>query len=633
MKSEIEAYVRDLSSLSIDTRKVAAAALAKVARNDTNRISIVQAGAIPPLVELLSDADTLVRRSAARALVNIAANYANGISIVQAGVIPPLVGLLCDTDTDVRRYASAALANITRIFDTNEILVARAGAIPPLVGLLSDVDTEVRRTASTALSNIVRHGANKVSIAQAGAIPLLVGLLSDADERVRRNALDVLMVAAAGYTNQILAAEAGAIPLLVGLLGDAAESVRWKAAGALLNIVSNNIPNQKSLIAADAIPILHELAFTGSPSTITDFYARQVLDACQFTVEEQIKAATVIIKKSPPAVSVQSTIAHTLTSTESGKETPEPDTLDMRVLDESLDIHESDIEIRRAIGRGGYGVVYEGRYLHQPVAIKRYLGTKMPEKEMNEFWHEVRVMRDLRHECLVRLLGVLFTENAAPGLVMEYGANGSLYERLHSRQEMSWSLRFRIAEELGRGLAFLHAKNIIHCDIKSLNAVLDRDMRAKWCDFGLAVLKLHTSTTTKEEGGNDAVGTLRWMAPELFSRRTSTPSKLSDVWALGMVLFELASREVPFKDARSQAQIESWIVSGEGEEVPADCAQKSPSFAALMSRCWAERNSRPTASEIACELENLNRNFSENTGKKLNISDESRYMHFSGHGK
>jgi len=102
--------------------------------------------------------------------------------------------------------------------------------------------------------------------------------------------------------------------------------------------------------------------------------------------------------------------------------------------------------------------------------------------------------------------------------VMEYAANGSLYNYLHSAQAISWGLRLRLAVELARGLAYLHGEEVIHRDIKSVNVVLDKDFHAKWCDFGLAALKLHTTTTSKQ-GGGSAAGTPRWMAPELFSRK------------------------------------------------------------------------------------------------------------------
>ena len=178
---------------------------------------------------------------------------------------------------------------------------------------------------------------------------------------------------------------------------------------------------------------------------------------------------------------------------------------------------------------------------------------------------------------------------------------------LHSEQEIPWGLRLRMAEELARGLAYLHQEKIVHRDIKSLNVVLDREYHAKWCDFGLAQLKIHSTTTSKADAstGGSVAGTLHWMAPELFSRKSSTPSMPSDVWALGMVFFELASRAIPYKDAQTQQQVMAWIMSGEGEEVPDECQEQSPGFAHMMQRCWAERTARPTAEALSEELDTL----------------------------
>lgn len=137
-------------------------------------------------------------------------------------------------------------------------------------------------------------------------------------------------------------------------------------------------------------------------------------------------------------------------------------------------------------------------------------------------------------------------------------------------------------------MAYLHTKNIVHRDIKSLNIVLDKDYHAKWCDFGLAQLKLHSTTTTKAEGGQ--AGTLPWMAPELLSEQNAAASKATDIWALGMVYFELASRTIPYRNAQSQFQVMSWIMQGKGETVPQECRTQVPDFAAIMTHCWTEKD-------------------------------------------
>lgn len=264
-----------------------------------------------------------------------------------------------------------------------------------------------------------------------------------------------------------------------------------------------------------------------------------------------------------------------------------------------------EIQLGRELGKGGFGTVYEGSWDFRKVAVKRYEGSRLPERTAREIRHEVSVMQGLDHECLIRLFGLVEEDSLPAMLVMEFGANGSLYTYLHSDSEIPWMHRLRLAEELARGLAYLHDKGIVHRDIKSLNIVLDKDFHAKWCDFGLAQLKQHATTTSKAYGSEDhgVVGTLHWMAPEQFSRKSSAPSMRSDVWGLGMVYYEITTREIPFKEAQTPQQVITWIMSGEGEEVPADLIDQAPEFGAVMRRCWAALNERPTAAEIALEVD------------------------------
>ena len=261
-------------------------------------------------------------------------------------------------------------------------------------------------------------------------------------------------------------------------------------------------------------------------------------------------------------------------------------------------IPKDKIQLGRQLGKGSFGTVYEGTWKYRSVAVKCYEGTRLPERAAAEVRHEVSIMLRLDHECLVRFFGLVQEDSHPAMLVMEYGAGGSLYDYLHSHQDIPWQVRLRLASELARGLAYLHEEKIVHRDIKSLNIVLDRDLHAKWCDFGLAVLKLHSTTTSKADAQVNSAGTLPWMAPELFSRKSSTPSTASDMWALGMVFFELSSRQIPYKDARNEEILKDWIKSGEKEEVPKECEEQSPGFAKLMQDCWQERTARPTAEQV-----------------------------------
>jgi len=291
-------------------------------------------------------------------------------------------------------------------------------------------------------------------------------------------------------------------------------------------------------------------------------------------------------------------------SSASSKSTDE-DQFDITGMGEPIkivSIPSNKIQIGKQLGKGSFGTVYEGTWEYRKVAVKCYEGTTLPAKIAREIQHEVSIMQRLDHESLVRFFGVMEDDKHPAMLVMEHGANGSLYSYLHGDTQISWKHRLHLAEELARGLAYLHDKNIVHRDIKSLNIVLDKNFNAKWCDFGLAQLKMHSSTTSKSEASSGVVGTTRWMAPELFSRGTSTRSTQSDIWALGLVFFELASREVPYKDAYSNDEVKDWIKDGEKEKVPEECNEEAPDFGALMQRCWANRGGRPTAVQIAGEL-------------------------------
>lgn len=256
-----------------------------------------------------------------------------------------------------------------------------------------------------------------------------------------------------------------------------------------------------------------------------------------------------------------------------------------------------DVVLEREIGRGAFGVVYKAQYAFQIVAVKHY-----NEAIQSEAKHELEVMQRLNHECLVRLFGWVAekTTGSPKMIVMEYGSGGSLFQYLQGDSSISWQLRLHISGELSRGLAYLHRMGIIHGDIKSSNAVLTTDFRVKWCDFGLA--KKTAGDSCLQQNWNDSKsnklhGTLRWMAPETLKYHKD-PNRRSDIWALGMVFFEVASRRVPYASAMDKTQIVSLIKEGRGEKVPEECWQECPFLARLMRSCWMEGCDRPTAACI-----------------------------------
>jgi predicted Ser/Thr protein kinase len=253
----------------------------------------------------------------------------------------------------------------------------------------------------------------------------------------------------------------------------------------------------------------------------------------------------------------------------------------------------------KILGKGGFGVVYLGSWHYTDIAIKELSMNNLPEAVIKDFENEAGVMAQLRSNYLVRFYGYCLSPKYC--LVMEYLPGGSLYQLLHSKKELNWDMRYQIAKDIARGLAFLHAQGIMHRDIKSLNVLLDEHNRAKLTDFGLSRVKNESSTSTKS-----SVGTLFWMSPELF-KRGGRYTQASDIYSLGITLWEIVSRKRPFEDAQDPSVVSSWVLQGERDEIPSDCPKK---FATLIVACWdGSPEKRPTAGQVIDYLESKEEDF------------------------
>ena len=211
-------------------------------------------------------------------------------------------------------------------------------------------------------------------------------------------------------------------------------------------------------------------------------------------------------------------------------------------------------------------------------------------------------MACLRSPYVVTIYGItLNAKEQLKGIVMEYMPQGSLDKILHNRRiALSWLVRRKMALAVAQGLSCLHQQNIIHNDLKSAN-VLVRHQGDKWelklTDFGLSRIKQETARFTN----NEPQGTGAWMAPELWEE--SVYSKASDVYAYGIVLWEIVSRKIPFQGFKN-FQISSKVVNN--KERPSIPPQAPSSLVALMGLCWKQdRAERLPTKEVITKLEAL----------------------------
>lgn len=169
-------------------------------------------------------------------------------------------------------------------------------------------------------------------------------------------------------------------------------------------------------------------------------------------------------------------------------------------------IHFKELTLGRRLGGGGFGTVFEATHHGETVAVK--VLNLLDSAHVADFRKEAETMIRLHHPRVVQLYCVCL-ENPFV-LVMELMPGGSLTDLLHSQEQLSWDERIRIGTDIASGLAYLHRQGIVHCYLKSLNVLLDKERRAKLTDFGMSRIKNSNSTY-----GTAVITSLAWTAPEI----------------------------------------------------------------------------------------------------------------------
>jgi TonB family protein len=268
--------------------------------------------------------------------------------------------------------------------------------------------------------------------------------------------------------------------------------------------------------------------------------------------------------------------------------------------------------VHRQLGAGGMGVVFEG----EDPALRRRVALKlMPPLARLEGERRVRFLREARaaaavtHAHVVTIYEVGEDESEGPYLAMELVSGGSLRERL-GRGPLPLRDALRIAREMCAGVAAAHEAGLVHRDLKPENVLLTSDGSAKVADFGLAKALAPEGAGATPDGATDVAGLVLtaegsmmgspgYMAPE--QARGAAIDARSDVFALGVILFELVAGRRPFGGATPMAE----IVAAAADDAP-DLREHAPgapeTLALLVSRCLSrEPEQRPASARDVLE--------------------------------
>ncbi|CAF1659080.1 unnamed protein product [Rotaria magnacalcarata] len=283
-----------------------------------------------------------------------------------------------------------------------------------------------------------------------------------------------------------------------------------------------------------------------------------------------------------------------------------------------------DLLQEKRIGQGGFADVYRGRWLSRDheVAIKVIRIQFLDDRIKGDLVNEISMMHQIHYDHILNIFGACMEPNNY-ALIVEYMSLGSLYDILGQKLfQFTWSDRCSIANQMTKGINYLHKlpKPILHRDIKSLNILMTehgKGFLVKVADFGLAKIRRETS---RQSSSDPLVGTFPWKAPELLNMGRHTEA--SDVYALGIVFWELCTECEPYEEA-DDSTISAFVMRGARLAIRTNIPRQ---FADLISSAWAhEPKKRSTCQQILNLIKAIWSEIDENKISKKNVatSDET----------
>ncbi|TGJ80050.1 hypothetical protein E0Z10_g8716 [Xylaria hypoxylon] len=276
-------------------------------------------------------------------------------------------------------------------------------------------------------------------------------------------------------------------------------------------------------------------------------------------------------------------------------------------------------QVGKMLGKGGFAVCYEGQLPgHRKKYALKIVKSKMPSKMEQKFQTELQIHSKMNHPNIVQFLRA-FAFDSCTYLVLELCPNGSLMDMVKRRKGLTEPEVRYYSIQIAGAIKYMHAKGIIHRDLKMGNIFLDRNLNAKIGDFGLAAL-LVTGKDMQTIRRTTLCGTPNYIAPEILEKGKKGHDHMVDIWSLGIIMFAMLTSKPPFQSSttdeiyrRARNRDYEWpqpgssnkFISEEAKDIVAtmlEDAERRPDPDTIVQHCFFSSGYIPTPREITTKL-------------------------------
>lgn len=239
------------------------------------------------------------------------------------------------------------------------------------------------------------------------------------------------------------------------------------------------------------------------------------------------------------------------------------------------------ISIYSEIGKGTYGTVWKGKMQDKEVACKCSNSTDENSEDTKKLMEELRILRELKHEKIVHLLGTYRgpfgnSYNHIFFVVTEFAENGNLKDLLKN-QDLGQEILLDVCIDIVKGMCYLSKKKIIHRDLSARNILITKNFTAKISGFKKSIFLGENANIFLDKQQplvlrNNPFYNVKWMAPE--SLKDSIYSTKTDIWSFGATLYEIWCKgSDPWSESNEQ-EAEDLIMKGATLELASNCPRK-----------------------------------------------------------